>query len=459
MCGALALGAPAALAFEGQLDPTFGNNGLELRPTDISSSAPEVYAPAIGNAAETAALSGGGFPVLRLTIFAADGRSVVADNLSASSATVQNVAPVALVPMPDGLYMAVGRQVASNGSNQIVLARFNANGSPDVSFGLQLVPETQCPSHPGGPGFGNIAQAAAFNDNTLLVVGNSGGGAGLGEQPAVWEFNEQGQLLSTAHAHHVHRELAPDQLHQGEPSSRPPQSPPARAASTTSPATSREPSPTARTSSGSSSRSSTSPPAASSTRSAMRASGTRSTAWGGQHPLLNPNFIDGASAVTTDLNGLPVVAGYSQGADGGAFAIARFSTAGVPDQSFGNDSQLVIPIGTPSSTTIAEANAVAVRSDGKIWLSGTVLNDDGTINGLAVVRLGPNGQVDDTFGLNDNGQQVYAVPSGQFVSGPGALSIQSNGFPVIAADGGSLSGGGEAFVLARLTSAGVHAVR
>ena len=156
--------------------------------------------------------------------------------------------------------------------------------------------------------------------------------------------------------------------------------------------------------------------------------------------------------MTTDLNGLPVVAGYSQGADGGAFAIARFSTTGVPDQSFGDDSQLVIPIGTPSSTTIAEANAVAVRSDGKIWLSGTVLNDDGTVNGLAVVRLGPLGQVDDTFGLNDNGQQVYAVPSGQFVSGPGALSIQSNGFPVIAVDGGSLSGGGEAFVLARLTS-------
>jgi hypothetical protein len=163
------------------------------------------------------------------------------------------------------------------------------------------------------------------------------------------------------------------------------------------------------------------------------------------------NNVDAATAVTTDLEGLPVVAGYSQGADGGAFAIARFSTAGVPDQSFGDDSQLVIPIGTPSSSTIAEANAVAVRSDGKIWLSGTVLND-GTVNGLAVVRLGPLGQVDDTFGLNDNGQQVYAVPSGQFVSGPGALFIQSNGFPVIAADGGSLSGGGEAFVLARLTS-------
>ncbi|MGO9749936.1 MAG: hypothetical protein ACLP22_00115, partial [Solirubrobacteraceae bacterium] len=59
------------------------------------------------------------------------------------------------------------------------------------------MPETQCPGHPGGPGFGNIAQAAAFNDNTLLVVGNCGSGAGLGEQPAVWEFNEQGQLLST----------------------------------------------------------------------------------------------------------------------------------------------------------------------------------------------------------------------------------------------------------------------
>ncbi len=451
ICGALALSAPGALAFEGQLDPTFGSNGLELRPTDISSSAPEVYAPAISNAAETAALSGGGFPVLRLTIFAADGRTVVADNLGASSATVQNVAPVALVPMPDGLYMAVGRQVASNGSNQIVLARFNANGSPDVSFGLQLVPETQCPGHPGGPGFGNIAQAAAFNDNTLLVVGNCGSGAGLGEQPAVWEFNEQGQLLST----HTLTTFTENSL------------------------------PTGFTKESQFTATAIAPGAGGSDYIAGDFEGTFSNGQdqfriflakfdqpaGGfvdtfgdesigyeiyglgaaNTHFFNPNFIDGAAAVTTDLNGLPVVAGYSQGADGGAFAIARFSTAGVPDQSFGDNSQLVIPIGTPSSSTIAEANAVAVRSDGKIWLSGTVLND-GTVNGLAVVRLGPSGQVDDTFGLNDNGQQVYAVPSGQFVSGPGAVFIQSNGFPVIAADGGSLSGGAEAFVLARLTS-------
>jgi uncharacterized delta-60 repeat protein len=449
MCAALALSAPGALAFEGQLDPTFGNNGLVLRPTGISSGAPEVYAPAIGNAAETAALSGGGFPVLRLTILAADGRTVVADNLGASSATVEDVAPVALVPMPDGLYMAVGRQVASNDSNQIVLARFNANGTPDVSFGLQLVPETQCPGHPGGPGFGNIAQAAAFNDNTLLVVGNCGSGAGLGEQPAVWEFNEQGQLLSTDTLTTFTQNSLPTGFTKESQFT----------------ATAIAPSP------------------GGSDYIAGDFEGTFSNgqdqdriflakfrqATGFVHSFGDQNIgyevyglgaanthffngVDAATAVTTDVEGLPVVAGYSQGTDGGAFAIARFSTTGAPDKSFGDDSQLVIPIGTPSSSTIAEANAVAVRSDGKIWLSGTVLND-GTVNGLAVVRLGPLGQLDDTFGLNDNGQEVYAVPSGQFASGPGALFIQSNGFPVIAADGDLLSGGSPEFLLARLGSA------
>ena len=197
-CAALAVTAPGAVASGGRLDSTFGNDqGLELASTGISGGAPEVYSPAIGDPSETAVLSGGGFPVFRLTMFAADGRTVVADNLGASSAAVQNVTPVALVPMADGLYMAVGREHASDGSNQIVLGRFNANGSPDGGFGLQVVPETQCPGHAGGPGFGNIPTAAAFNGNRVVVVGSCGLGAGVGEQPAAWEFNEQGQLLAT----------------------------------------------------------------------------------------------------------------------------------------------------------------------------------------------------------------------------------------------------------------------
>ena len=52
--------------------------------------------------------------------------------------------------------MAVGGQSEADGSNQIVLARFNADGSADTSFGTQVIPERQCPHHPGGAGFGNI---------------------------------------------------------------------------------------------------------------------------------------------------------------------------------------------------------------------------------------------------------------------------------------------------------------
>ena len=457
-CAALAVTAPFAVASEGQLDPTFGNNnGLELSPTDISSGAPEVYSPAIGNPSETAALSGGGFPVFRLTIFGADGRTVVADNLGASSATVQNVTPVALVPMADGLYMAVGHQHASDGSNEIVLGRFNANGSPDGGFGLQVVPETQCPGHAGGPGFGNIPTAAAFNGNRLVVVGSCGLGAGLGEQPAAWEFNEQGQLLAT----HTLLSVTANSLPPGF---------------------------------------STEDHFHATAITAGRGSdyyvvgdfeGTRdgkdtdaiflAKYIGGQgfdwtfgdsvpadpanagYELFGLgaantaffNGVDGATAVTMDWRdgGFPIVAGFSQGADGSAFAIARFTPAGAPDTSFGTGDQRVIPIGTPSPTTIAQADAVAVRSDGEIYLSGTVLNYDGGDNdNLAVVRLGPTGQDDDTFGVNDNGQAVYPVPSGQFVVGPGALSMQSNGFPLIAQDGQIGSSNDPEFVLARLTS-------
>lgn len=155
--------------------------------------------------------------------------------------------------------------------------------------------------------------------------------------------------------------------------------------------------------------------------------------------------------MTTDVQGLPLVAGSSQGPTG-----KRSRSCGspplVPDQSFGNASQRVNPIGTPSPVTLAQADAVAVRSDGKIWLSGTVLNDGGIDDNLAVVRLGPSGQDDDTFGLSDNSQEVYPLPSGQSVFGPGALFVQSNAFPLIAEDGEIGDSTDPEFVLARLTS-------
>lgn len=137
---AVALCAPAALGFEGQLDPAFCNNGLELRSTGISSGAPRCTRQRSATHPRPPRSTAASFPS-SVTIFAADGRTVVADNLGASSATVQNVTPVALVPMPDGQYMAVGHQHLSADSNQIVLARFNANGTPDLGFGLRVVPE------------------------------------------------------------------------------------------------------------------------------------------------------------------------------------------------------------------------------------------------------------------------------------------------------------------------------
>jgi uncharacterized delta-60 repeat protein len=460
-CAALMFSAPAALAFEGQPDPSFGTNGQARWPVGLTDPGAEVYAPAIGNAAETAALSGDNFQqfhFFHLEIFSADGRSVVANSLSPPGGPVSTVTPVALVPMPDGHYIAVGHyHDPTAGSNNIALARFNGDGSADVSFGFQVVPETQCPnSGPFGPGNGNIpTAAAAIPGGELLVAGSCAEGnptfPGLA---AVWRFNEQGKLVDVS-------TLSPFSAN----------GPPKTFSTVT------EFLPSAITIAGNGATDYVAGILAGTVfgqgvsrfflakyeiapgtgfagfvQSGFGDNSVGSSDYavlGSGNPAYPGLF---ANAVTTDANGDALVAGTAQASspgNGAAFAVARFLSNGLPDQSFGSGDQREIPIG--SGQALAGAEAVAVRSDGKIWLSGHVLNDAG-VDGIAVVRLGPSGQDDDTFGLSDTGQQVYGVPSGQFVDGGGAMFLQPDGFPLVAEDGGLLSGGGEEFVLERITS-------
>jgi uncharacterized delta-60 repeat protein len=102
-------------------------------------------------------------------------------------------------------------------------------------------------------------------------------------------------------------------------------------------------------------------------------------------------------------------------------ATQAFGQAGQLDSSFANN-------GIFAATAMSTANAVAVQSDGKIVVAGT-----GASNGDTLIRLNTNGSLDRSFG--SGGVATFTPEPLSF--GFFALSIQSDGKIVAAADGAS----------------------
>ena len=75
----------------------------------------------------------------------------------------------------------------------------------------------------------------------------------------------------------------------------------------------------------------------------------------------------GAVAVQTD--GKIVVAGSSENGAGYGFSVARYNSDGSLDASFGNAGKVTTTVNTPGDLP----NGVAIQSDGKIVVVGTVI--------------------------------------------------------------------------------------
>ena len=116
-----------------------------------------------------------------------------------------------------------------------------------------------------------------------------------------------------------------------------------------------------------------------------------------------------ANATAVQSDGKIVVVGGQQPLSGGCcyeFAIARYTSAGALDASFGTGGRLIT---RASPFTNDYANAVAIQSDGKIVVGGYS-------NGrLGLVRLNTDGSLDSTFGT---GGKVYTP----FTSGFGIIN-------------------------------------
>jgi uncharacterized delta-60 repeat protein len=148
-----------------------------------------------------------------------------------------------------------------------------------------------------------------------------------------------------------------------------------------------------------------------------------------------------------------------------AGAIARYNTNGTLDTTFGISGQ---------AACVASAAAIAIQSNGKIVVAGTipsallttvrggitVVNNQ---TGFGVVRYNPNGSIDTSFnpggGIGSGGGVITGFGSSFPYGAAFALAIQSNGEIVVAGEAANgnpqnLGLSSSSFVLARYTTTG-----
>jgi uncharacterized delta-60 repeat protein len=151
---------------------------------------------------------------------------------------------------------------------------------------------------------------------------------------------------------------------------------------------------------------------------------------------INPHA---ALGMALQADGKIVAVGY--GAAGGSswdFAVARYSTDGSPDTSFGGSGVVV----TPLSNFDDFALSVAIQADGKIVVAGV-----GGGGGFAVVRYNPNGSLDTTF--NGTGKVFTQINASNYAR---SVATQSDGKIVVAGESYDSSTGG--FTLVRYNTNG-----
>ncbi|MGA2581552.1 MAG: hypothetical protein ABSH24_36845 [Bryobacteraceae bacterium] len=161
-------------------------------------------------------------------------------------------------------------------------------------------------------------------------------------------------------------------------------------------------------------------------------------------------------AAPTELFGSPYLPSEQAG------AIARYNTNGTLDTTFGISGQ---------AACVASAAALAIQSNGKIVVAGTIPSALMTIvsggltfaslqTGFGVVRYNANGSVDTTFnpggGIGTGGGVITGFGNSFPAGAAFAVAIQSNGEIVVAGQAGigNQQFSSSSFVLARYTTTG-----
>jgi uncharacterized delta-60 repeat protein len=144
-----------------------------------------------------------------------------------------------------------------------------------------------------------------------------------------------------------------------------------------------------------------------------------------------------------------------------AFALARYTTSGSLDSSFGSGGIVVTTpfTGTGGTASYDTPDALALQSDGKIVLAGTTNGASGD-NDIALVRYNSNGSLDTSFGSLGKVITSYTTIPGAVAGFPNTavdcVALEPNGTIVVVGATEFMSGGygvGHPFVV-RYTASG-----
>ena len=168
----------------------------------------------------------------------------------------------------------------------------------------------------------------------------------------------------------------------------------------------------------------------------FRPDGTLDTSFGqGGFTLTSFAASDNANALALAPDGKIVVVGTTSSASAGSsnqsssFAIARYTSAGEIDPTFGAAGKVVESLNSDLTMPgYSAAYSVAIQRDGGILVGGTDARQN-----LAIIRLTPRGLLDATFGTSGIASPITDDKGSQANS----LSITSDGKILVAGDDGS----------------------
>ena len=157
-------------------------------------------------------------------------------------------------------------------------------------------------------------------------------------------------------------------------------------------------------------------------------------------PIPNASF-GAATDIVIQPDGKSVVSVLTRSQSGFSLAVVRYNPNGTLDTNFSGDGIITTPFGSD----LAIANAVALQSDGKILVAGSLVTSQ--IGGFFVLRFNPDGSFDTSF--DGDGIVVNSVLNSASGS---AIAVQTDGKILVAGD--AFGDNADYFSVTRLNSNG-----
>ncbi len=163
------------------------------------------------------------------------------------------------------------------------------------------------------------------------------------------------------------------------------------------------------------------------------------------------NLIDTASAIAIQADGKIVVVGSTElSATDTDFAIARLNSDGTLDTTFSGGRRAIGFSGNRPD----QATAVAIQSDGKILVAGFSESDDPIDTDFSIIRLTSTGELDTTFGDNGRQRIFFDQADSTFEDKAVGVAVDSQGRILLAGSVAQASGNAFDFGVVRLLSDG-----